>query len=373
MFTINDSSIKNVINKEVSCAQVTQILQKQNLSIEDFAHLIKFDPNDSHLFETLATHSKQITISKFGLCKLVYIPLYISNDCDNSCLYCGYNSTNKISRKTLNIEDIKKELIAIFSKGHKNILIVSSEKTDCKHIKLVADSVSLAKTIGFHSIAVEVGSLTNEESKRVSKLGAQAFVLYQETYNKQIYQNVHLAGKKKDFTNRLESIDRALSNGFRHTTIGFLCGLGDPIYEALCLFEHLKYLKKTFWKTDVSISIPRITDAAGVDCELYKVSDKKFAQILMAYRVAFPEIPIYLSTRENTKLRNGLSDICVTNLSVESKTVPGGYCSMETDVLEQFATIDNRKLDEIIIDLNRMGYDICFKDWQQELNVRGVK
>ncbi|MFH1715672.1 MAG: radical SAM protein [Elusimicrobiota bacterium] len=337
---------------------------------KEFLSLITFDPADKTLFEDLAQKARALTISRFGRVKSAYIPLYLSNECDNTCLYCGFNKSNKFDRKTLSADEISAELETIYKKGFKNILLVSGEKKDFSNIYYLADAVRIAKNTGFHSISVEVGALDENLAKTLVDSGAQGFVLYQETYNRAVYSSMHISGKKTDYDFRFAGPERAVSAGFRHITLGFLAGLADLVEEAQALYEHISYLKKKYWEIEYAISIPRITNAKGINSNFIKVSDKKFAQILMAFRIAFPDMPILMSTRESEIFRTGMTDICVSSLSIASKTCPGGYSNDNKSELEQFSTTDNRRLEEIVEMLKSKNYDICFKDWQCELNER---
>ena len=368
MFNLDEKKVFDYLNQKYSADNFLKILSKDNLTEQDFACLVCADIDDS-LSEKLALKARELTLKRFGMVKGLYIPLYLSNFCNNSCIYCGFRKDNKISRKTLTYSEIEQELTDIYKKGFRNILLVSGEWNNFENINYLEQSVLIAKKIGFQSISVELGSLPEEYSKKLSQAGSEIFVLYQETYHPETYDKVHISGLKKNYQFRLDAHERALKAGFRKANFGFLAGLFDARFEAISMFQHLKYIRQNFYSAEIGMSIPRITNAAGVDIQKYHVDDKLYARILMAFRLAFSDITISLSTRENQNFRDGMTDICITHLSTESKTMPGGYHSDNKEDLEQFAVVDNRNMSEMISMLKTKGYDIHVKDWHQSLNL----
>jgi 2-iminoacetate synthase len=366
-FSISDKEIDGLLSRQYSKAETDIAIDKETLSIKDFSALISCEGSADFL-EKLAAKAKALTGMRFGRVKGLYIPLYLSSSCHNVCTYCGFSKDNRVKRKTLSANEIANELNGIYEKGFRNILLVSGELHDFKNSKYLAAAVDTAKAVGFQSIAVELGALDDKSAALLARSGAQSFVLYQETYHKKTYAKVHPEGQKADYTFRIDGAERALDAGFRQVTLGFLAALYDPSFEALCLYSHIHYLKKKHWDVEFSISIPRMTYASGANDDFHKVSDTKYAQILMSFRLAFPEIAINLSTREAPEFRDGMANICVTHLSVESKTFPGGYVEEGGDLLEQFSIGDDRSLEELTGMLGRMGYDFHFKDWEMELN-----
>ncbi|MCP4482774.1 MAG: 2-iminoacetate synthase ThiH [bacterium] len=354
-------------NKILNEANFLQVLSKSKLDKNDFYTLIFADISEK-AFEALAAKARLVTIQRFGMVKGLYIPLYLSNYCNNVCEYCGFSSNNKIERKTLTAKEILVELTDIFNKGFRNILLVSGEWNNFANIEYLKSAVEIVRKVGFHSISVELGALPQEYATMLTVAGAEAFVLYQETYHRPTYKKVHTQGKKMEYDYRIEGQARAIQGGFRKVSFGFLAGLYDVEEEAIEMFEHISYIKKKYWDAEIGISVPRITSAIGVDHTQYQVDDQLYARILMAYRLAFPEATISLSTRETSTFRDGMSDICVTHLSVESKTMPGGYHEEVEQSLEQFSVIDSRSLADMTKVLKDKGYDVHFKDWQRELS-----
>ena len=366
-FSISDKEINRLLGRRQTKAEALKAIDKETLSINDFSALITCD-GGADFIEKLAAKAKSLTGMRFGRVKGLYIPLYLSSSCHNVCTYCGFSKDNRVKRKTLSITEIADELHGIYEKGFRNILLVSGELHNFKNSQYLACSVETAKAVGFQSIAVELGALDGNSAALLARSGAQSFVLYQETYHKETYKKVHPEGQKADYAFRIGGAERALDAGFRQVTLGFLASLYDPMFEALCLYSHIHYLKKKYWDVEFSMSIPRMTNAYGAKDDFHKVSDTKYAQILMAFRLAFPEIAINLSTREVAEFRDGMANICVTHLSVESKTFPGGYVEESGDLLAQFSIGDDRSLAELTGTLSRMGYDFHFKDWEMELN-----
>jgi 2-iminoacetate synthase len=366
-FSINEEEIKKVLGRNCDRNKALNAIDGETVSLNDFAALVSF-AGDTEFFERLAAKAKALTTMRFGRVKGLYIPLYLSSSCHNVCTYCGFSKNNRVKRKTLSESEIARELKGIYEKGFRNILLVSGELRDFKNSAYLGRAVVLARETGFQSIAVELGALDGGSATLLARSGAQSFVLYQETYHRPTYANVHPEGRKADFSFRLGGVERAIKAGFKQVTLGFLAGLYDPLYEAVALYSHIAYLKKEKWGVEFSMSIPRLKEAYGVVDGFQEVNDRKYAQILMAFRLAFPEIAINLSTREAAEFRDGMANICVTHLSVESKTFPGGYAEKGGDLLEQFSVGDSRSLLELAGTLDLMGYDIHFKDWEMELN-----
>lgn len=365
-FELNTKDVEKIVENTFCTDDVIGALSKTRLSEIDFLALLS-DAADLYV-EKIANKAKKITEERHGKVKGFYIPLYLSNVCQNQCSYCGFNSENKVKRHTLTVDEIKTELNEIYERGYRAILLVAGEYKDFSNIDFLKTAVELAKKRGFQSISVEFGALDEESSKKLVDAGADSFVLYQETYHPETYSKVHLKGKKADYDFRLQGFSRAINAGFSKVTLGFLAGLHhDYKYEVLSIFRHMQYLKKNFWDTTFCLSIPRLSAAEGAGEVEYPVSERKLLKILSAFRLAFPDMPILLSTRECEQFRDGMTNICVTHLSCESKTTPGGNAT-ENDDLEQFEITDDRNLSEMVSVIKKMGFDPLFKDWQIELN-----
>ncbi|MBF0312522.1 MAG: radical SAM protein [Oligoflexia bacterium] len=332
------------------------------------------DPFSLEQMEQEADQARLLTLERFGKSKGVYIPLYISNFCENSCTYCGFNKNNTHLRKTLLPKEIEQELLYIYKRGYRHVLLVAGEVNNEKYHKLLVESVALATRIGMQAISVEFGSISDQLMLELLNAGADCFVLYQETYHQEQYKKYHTAGRKSDYHYRIHSIERAIKAGFKKVTLGILGGLAPIDYDAKALFEHLSFIKQNYWDVQFSLSIPRINSAEGGIAGDFPLSDIDFTRTLIAFRLCFPEMPILLSTRERPEMRDGLLRICITHLSVESMTAPGGYSNSNDcahEELKQFNISDHRSFAEMAASLARFGFDLHTKDWQMELN-KGV-
>lgn len=357
---LTDSDYNELKKINITSSDVIQTLTKNEISLTDF-HILLSD-SASLFIEEMAKLAKEQTEKHFGQSKGLYIPFYLSNACHNECTYCGFRLSNKLRRKTLSLQEMKNELEDIYKRGHRQILLVSGELKDFKNIDYLNHSVVLAKELGFSSIAVEFGALSVEDARKLRKSGAEKFVLYQETYHPKTYSEVHIGGKKKEYLNRLEGIDRAISAGFTQVGCGYLAGLFENNFEAISLYNHFKFLQKEYWQVQFSLSIPRIKSATGLKEVNLPLSDKKFAQTLFAFRLAFPQMPIYLSTREEIPLRDGLLKICITDLSCDACTAPRDYKNKTSKQLAQFEISDTRSMEEISRDIRYQGFEIHLKD-----------
>ncbi len=319
--------------------------------------------SDSEL-NKLATNAKHLTKQHFGNTIQLYIPLYLSNECCNSCLYCGFNRHQNIKRQTLSLDEATKQLQIIKDKGFDNILLLTGEHKASVGVDYLVPIIKQAQKM-FSYVALEIFPCSTEEYSSLISAGASGLTIYQETYNKEVYSNMHPSGPKKDFSFRFDSPERALKAGMRKVGLGFLLGLTDWREEAYFLAEHLDYLMKNYWKADFTVSFPRIHKAPdGLDTKT--ISDKDFVQMILAFRIAFPKVGIILSTRENAELRDNLLGLGVTQISAESKTNPGGYSDNTSD--EQFQVNDARSLSEIITALEKNGFDPVIKDWSTILS-----
>lgn len=368
---------------------------RKSPSVRRFEQLIA--PIDSAGLEHLAQLARETTLCHFGRTIRLFAPLYVSNECVNNCSYCGFSRDNPILRVTLDIDQVVAEARHLVDEGFRNLLIVSGE-----HPKFVS-SAYLTKVVEalrgiVPSIALEVGPMETEDYLPVVSAGAEALIVYQETYDRGLYGLVHTAGPKKDFDWRLQTPERAYAAGFRRIGIGALLGLTDWRKEAIALAAHCDYLLKTCWKSQITLSLPRLRPAAGSYEPGFPVSDREFVQLICALRITFPQVGIVLSTREPEKLRDGLIPLGITMMSAGAKTEPGGYTGagkenvhltvsgkpVQTDCYEpvqtirsegeylttaeeQFQISDTRTPAQIVGQLRKMGYDPVWKDWDPAL------
>lgn len=349
--------------------------------IRRFAALL--EPADDARLEAMAAESARLTRCNFGRAVRLFAPLYLSNECINSCVYCGFSRENAILRVTLEVEQVRKEAAHLREQGFRNVLLVAGE-----HPKFVSNGYlercvrALAADVP--SLALEVAPMEREEYEPLVRAGAEGLVVYQETYDLEVYARMHTAGPKKDYTWRMACPERAYDAGFRRIGIGALFGLADWRREAVALMQHLEYLLRRCWKAQFTVSFPRLRPCAGEFEPAHFLSDREFGQLIFAVRMCFPQVGIVLSTREPAALRDGLMPLGVTLMSAGSHTEPGGYTGQGSDALhwtvrgktvdpgelpegtgasEQFSIADTRSPAEIAEVLRARGLEAVWKDW----------
>src|SRR5947208_14894006 len=303
-------------------AILDNIAMSRSAVVRGFASLLT--PKTDAELDALADRARELTLQHFGRTMRLFAPLYLSNECINSCRYCGFSRENPILRVTLSVEEVVKEGRHLAREGFRQLLLVAGE-----HPKFVSGDY-LAECIralrhDFSSIAIEVGPMEKEEYIPLVVAGAEGLVVYQETYNRAVYAEVHAAGPKRDFDWRLRGPERGYDAGFRRIGIGALFGLAPWRQDAIALAAHLEYLLKRCWKSSITVSVPRLRPAAGEFRPLFPMSDRDLVQVVAALRVTFPQVGIVLSTREPAALRDLLIKIGITMMSAGSHTEPGGY------------------------------------------------
>jgi 2-iminoacetate synthase len=333
-----------------------------SFNVNSFTKLINI-VSDSDL-SNMAKEAKKLTAQHFGKTIQLYAPLYLSNECCNSCLYCGFNKNLKISRQTLSYNEAKEQLEILKNKGFDNILLLTGESPAKANIDYLLPIIRLAQKM-FSFIAIEIFPCTKEEYKKLIHAGVSGLTIYQETYNNKTYKQMHPTGPKSDFAYRYETPERALSAGMKKVGLGFLLGLHDWREDALNLAKHLDFLMKKYWMADFTISFPRIHSIPN-SLSLFNVKDRDFVQLILAFRITFPKAGILLSTREKPELRDNLLGLGITQISAESKTNPGGYKKNSSE--EQFKVNDDRSLKEILTTINKKGFDPIIKDWSTILS-----
>jgi 2-iminoacetate synthase len=319
-------------------------------------------PAASAIIEELAQAAHRLTVERFGKTIALYAPLYLSNDCVCTCTYCGFSMGLDIKRRTLRIDEVMREAHALGVNGFRNILLVSSEHPKYVNTGYLAQCVSEVKRVA-HYVALEVAAADEAEYEAYVKAGCDGVVLYQETYDPQIYAQHHLGGPKKKFDWRMDALERAAQAGVRHLGAGALLGLADWRFEGLALLQHARYLQRHAWRSQVNVSFPRINSAAGGFSPQHPVSDAALVQLVCALRIALPTAGIVLSTRENATLRDHLVRLGITHMSAGSSTEPGGYCEPGS-AGEQFHLEDTRTPERVVHRLVELGYDPVFKDWE---------
>ena len=359
---------------------------KKSDLVQRFEHLI--GPKSDQELEALAQASRSLTLQNFGCTMRLFAPLYLSNECINNCQYCGFSRDNPILRLTLDVPEVIAEAQHLVRQGFRQILLVAGEHPKFVSPDYLAECVrSLAAD--FASIAIEVGPMATEDYIPIVEAGAEGLIVYQETYNRGVYAEMHMAGPKRDFNFRLDCAERGYTAGFRRLGIGALIGLSRWQDEATALAAHLEHLFKHCWQAQITVSLPRLRPAAGGFRPLFSMTDRELGQLVCALRITFPQVGIVLSTRERPQLRDALASIGVTMMSAGSHTEPGGYTQQGREHLHrtvrgrilapefqdgedqlatgQFEINDERSPAEIAAVLRDRGLEPVWKDWDQAL------
>lgn len=340
---------------------IDRALSVAKLSMMDFLYLLSPAISDSQL-ETLAHRAHQLTCQRFGRTIQLYAPLYLSNECHNGCKYCGFSAENhELRRKTLNDEEILREAEHLHKLGFQHILLLTGEAPEVAGIDYLEHAVQLLKG-KFSSLSIEVFPMDTADYQRLAAAGIDGLTLYQETYDQQLYPELHPYGGKSDFRYRLEGPERGGAAGFRRIGLGALLGLGDYLSDAFYTGLHARYLMQKFWRSLVSVSFPRLRPAIGGFSPRSIVSDRQLTQLICALRLLLPDAGLVLSTRESAELRDNLLPLGITQMSAGSCTAPGGYEGHETEA-EQFAINDQRTPAELSATLRERGYETVWKDW----------
>jgi 2-iminoacetate synthase len=342
-----------------TATDVQRALASERLSNDDYMALLS--PAAEAFLEEMAQKAHAITLRRFGRTVLLYAPMYLSNECHNSCLYCGFAVHNKVPRRTLNLDEIEREARILRDRGFRHILLLTGEVPGRIGNDFIAAAAERIRPL-FSSIGIEVYPMETAGYKEMVDAGIDALTIYQETYDPELYAKLHPSGRKRDYRFRLETPERGGAAGLRRIGIGFLLGLGDFRSEAFFAGLHGRYLAHHYWRTLLSVSFPRLRPAEGGFQPPNPVSDRKFVQLMCAMRLLLNDAGLVLSTRESAELRDNLLPLGITQMSAGSCTAPGGYAE-EGSAAEQFTIDDDRTPAEIADILKARGYDPVWKDW----------
>jgi 2-iminoacetate synthase len=389
----NSLPVESLLCQSVSAtgAAARDCLSRTDFSLADFATLIS--PAAGDILEALGRRSRQLTLQRFGKVIRLFAPLYLSNECVNNCRYCGFSRDNPILRVTLSVDEVVREARALKEQGFRNVLLVAGE-----HPRFVSNSYLCDCVAALHKevpgVSLEVGPMEAEDYRPLVAAGAEGLVVYQETYDRKVYSEMHTSGPKRNFDWRMETPERAYAAGFRRLGLGALFGLADWRYEAICVAGHAAYLLRNCWKAYLTISLPRLRPCAGEFQPLTHMTDREMVQLVCAFRLMFPDVGLVLSTREPAKLRDGLIPLGITLMSAGSHTEPGGYTGAGKEHLhhtergrivelgssewaaansnglhatEQFNIADQRSPQEVADLIRRLGYEPVWKDWDAAL------
>ncbi len=329
-------------------------------TLEDFAALLS--PAASERLGELAAASHRLTVARFGRTVRMYAPLYLSNACLTTCAYCGFARELPIARKTLSAEETLAEARHLLRQGFRSILLLTGEHERLTGVDFVEERVRLlAREVP--QVAVEVQVWSEAEYRRLREAGCDGVTIYQETYDPGTYARVHLAGRKRRYRWRLLGPERAARAGMRRLGIGALLGLHpDWRQEAVAVAAHARFLMRHYWRSQVSVSVPRLRPSAAGFRPERPVADREVAQMVCALRLFLPDVGIVLSTREAPAFRDGLVRIGITHMSAGSHTEPGGY-EHPGEATGQFEIADLRSPVEVAERLRGLGYDPVWEDW----------
>ncbi len=367
--------------RDASNAEVLAALARRDPGLADLAALLS--PAAAGQLEPLAKRAHQLTQQRFGRVIRLFAPLYLSSECINNCRYCGFSRDNPILRVTLSVGEVVREAKALAGQGFRNILLVAGEHPRFIPGGYLANCIEALRE-AVPSISLEVGPMETDEYRPLVQAGAEGLVVYQETYDREVYADMHTSGPKRNFDWRLETPERAHVAGFRRLGIGALFGLSDWRRETLCLAAHAQHLLRHCWKSQLTLSLPRLRPCAGEFEPLTDFDDRALVQAICALRLFLPDAGIVLSTRESASLRDRLIPLGVTVMSAGSHTEPGGYTGAGNDKLHytergrirelaanasewaatgQFDIADEREPSTVAATLTRLGYEPVWKDW----------
>jgi len=325
--------------------------------------ILKEDRRDK--IEALAVESKRVTEQYFGRTITLYAPLYLSNFCSSHCTYCGFHSKNRIRRFKLNIEQMRQEMSFVAGQGIENILMLTGESYSVTPLSYLKEAVMVARDY-FPNIALEVHPMEEDQYRELFEAGVDGITVYQETYDRSIYKQVHLSGIKSDYDFRYHAPARAAAGGIRTISMGILLGLADVSTDLLALYQHLQFMEKNFPGVEYSLSFPRLQPIKDVPFAQSTIDDKTFLKIICMTRILFPRVGMNLSTRERPQLRDNLLALGITRLSAGSNTSVGGYTLVSEDNQDpQFDIEDRRSVREIVKLLRGKKFDPVFTDWRR--------
>lgn len=339
--------------------EIREIISKPKIAFDDYIKLLSDAATD--VIEELAMKANEMTCRQFGKTILLYAPLYLGNECDNCCVYCGFSRKLSGKRMLLTVEDAVAEADVLYQQGFRHILLVSGDKRNRVTMDYLRELI-LRLHRKFSAISIEIYALDEAEYGMLHNVGVDGLTIYQEVYDRQKYHEYHPDGPKSDYDYRLQAPERAARAGFYRLNIGCLLGLGPWFSESAALGFHLAYLSQVYWRCQLVVSIPRLSSSAAQFKVPNRISDAQLVQLICALRIFMPSLGISLSTREKKELRDHLIPIGITQMSAGSQTNPGGYSGRHYSK-RQFEVADHRSLEQVIGAIAAAGYEPVFKDW----------
>jgi len=371
---IDEIKVNSLLKISASRKEIAWILEKakrlERLPLEDSAKLLSV--TDPALLKKIYGVAYYVKNNVYGKRVVLFVPLYISNVCANSCLYCGFSSKNKSAERIkLTFQEITEQTEILLKRGHKRVLIVAGETASSKeNIDYYVGAIEAVyraeyKKNRIRRVNINVAPLSIEDFKKLKEAGIGTYQIFQETYHEETYRKLHVAGTKSDFNNRLDAVDNAFKAGIDDVGIGPLLGLYDYRFEILAMLMHIEYLEKTYGVGPHTISVPRMKPAPGSKYSLnseYPFTDEEFKKLVSVLRLSVPYSGMIMSTRESAGLRDVLVNLGVSQISAESEVAPGGYENSLKEAFNnnggqrQFNLNDQRSLNEIVMSLLSQGF-----------------
>lgn len=364
-----DSDIKDKVIEAMNAYEpdkytendVRQALEHETKTIEDFKALLS--PAALPFLEDIAQQAQAETRKHFGNSINMFTPLYISNYCENYCIYCGFNCHNKIHRAKLNYEEIEKEMQAIAKTGLQEVLLLTGESKKMSDVEYIGEACKIARKY-FKVVGLEVYPMNSDEYSYVQKCGADYVTVFQETYNSDKYETLHLAGHKRVFPYRLETQERALMGGMRGVGFAALLGLSDFRKDAFATGIHAYLIQRKYPHAEIAFSCPRLRPIINNDKINPKdVHEPQLLQVICAYRLFMPFASITISTRECQRFRDNIVQIAATKISAGVDVGIGGHSDGEKKGDEQFEISDGRNVKEVYDALCKNGMQPVMSDY----------
>lgn len=361
------SAVKSYDYGKYTAADVKRALDSQTCSIEDFKALLS--PAAMPFLEQMAQKAKSETSKHFGNTVYMFTPLYIANYCENYCIYCGFNCYNDINRKKLNAQEIEHEMKVIADSGIEEILLLTGESRKMSDINYIGEACKMASQY-FRNVGLEIYPVNSDEYRYLHECGADYVTVFQETYDSDKYETLHLMGHKRVFPYRFEAQERAIIGGMRGVAFSALLGLADFRKDALATALHAYYLQRKYPHAEYSLSCPRLRPIINNDrINPLDVHEKELCQVICAYRIFLPYAGITVSSREQKHFRDGIVKIAATKVSAGVSTGIGDHESKYEGYIdedagdEQFEISDARSFDEMYSDIASEGLQPVLNDY----------
>lgn len=340
---------------------VKRALEAEYLSTEDFGALLS--PAAEPFLEQMARRATIETGKHFGSSVCLFTPLYIANYCENYCIYCGFNCHNKIRRAKLDYDGICREMEAIAKTGMEEILILTGESRKMSDVEYIGKACEIAHEY-FKNVGIEVYPMNTDEYAYLHKCGADYVTVFQETYNSDKYETLHLAGHKRIFPYRLNAQERAIRGGMRGVAFAALLGLDDFRKDAFAVGTHAYLLQRKYPHAEISFSCPRLRPIINNDKINPKdVHERQLLQVMCAYRIFMPFAGLTISTRERAGFRDNVVGMCATKISAGVSTGIGSHTEEESKGDNQFEISDDRSLDEVCAAIRAKGLQPVLNDY----------